>query len=332
MTANAHEPPNEPETSLVKAGQNGHQIAPAVGHDPETGEMKGVDATPYMGMSASTFTKEEIATLLRPTEADIVEIRPDDGIVYVPAVHYRARLLEAFGPGAWALHPRGTKLMGTVVTYQAALFIRGNFMSEAVGEMRYISNNPKMSYATSAEGAKSDCLTRCCKDLGLFRELWDPAWRRAWVEKYAYNGQPPKSAGPTAKVGWYRKDADQRTTQFNDTVEPVVEKPRPAAQAAPKVPASQGPNDSDLKEFFKVGVEVFSDKSIDDEKERAKKAKEYLREWFDNATGKQLHELQLEQLQGLTAELRHASAFGIGRETLLAQAETAMLERKAAES
>jgi hypothetical protein len=42
-----------------------------------------------------------------------------------------------------------------------------------------------MSYASALEGARTDCLSRCCKDLGMASELWDKAWRDGWTAKYA---------------------------------------------------------------------------------------------------------------------------------------------------
>ena len=42
-----------------------------------------------------------------------------------------------------------------------------------------------MSLANRAESAKSDALVKCCKSLGIFRELWDTSWRLAWMEQHA---------------------------------------------------------------------------------------------------------------------------------------------------
>ena len=36
-----------------------------------------------------------------------------------------------------------------------------------------------------AESAKSNCLMRCCKDLGIASELWDPTFVKRWVATYA---------------------------------------------------------------------------------------------------------------------------------------------------
>jgi hypothetical protein len=52
------------------------------------------------------------------------------------------------------------------------------FVDEAVGEcgIQSAGNGP--------EGAKSDCLTKCCKRLNIFMELFDPGWRRWWEGNY----------------------------------------------------------------------------------------------------------------------------------------------------
>ena len=37
---------------------------------------------------------------------------------------------------------------------------------------------------TAAEGCKSNALMRCCKDLGIASELWDPRWLRKFKTEY----------------------------------------------------------------------------------------------------------------------------------------------------
>ena len=38
---------------------------------------------------------------------------------------------------------------------------------------------------TASEGAKSNALMRCCKDLGVASVLWDPIFIAQWKSKYA---------------------------------------------------------------------------------------------------------------------------------------------------
>ena len=61
-------------------------------------------------------------------------------------------------------------------------------ISVARGEQDYF--NPE-GIPTATEGCRSNALIRCCKDLGIASELWDPRWirrfkaertREVWVE------------------------------------------------------------------------------------------------------------------------------------------------------
>ncbi len=136
----------------------------------------------FDGAASSPFPPEAAAVLAAPVNDLEVEVR-EDGIVYLPGVAYRRILTRAFGAGAWAILPRGpARTMGDLVVYHGALVVLGRFVSEAVGECQ---TRFGMSYASSLEGARTDCLTRCCKDLGVATELWDPAWRASWQAKYA---------------------------------------------------------------------------------------------------------------------------------------------------
>lgn len=152
--------------------------------EPKAAPMIPQYATGFEGAAMQPFSDAATAVLAAPVRGDEVEIRTD-GIVYLPGVAYRRILTRAFGAGAWALLPRGpARTMGELVVYHGALYILGRFVSEAVGECQ---TRGGMSYASSLEGARTDCLTRCCKDLGVAAELWDPAWREAWKAQYAVN-------------------------------------------------------------------------------------------------------------------------------------------------
>lgn len=150
--------------------------------EPARAPMVPQYATGFEGAAAAPFSPEAAAVLGAAVNPDEVEIRTD-GIVYLPGVAYRRLLTRAFGLGAWALLPRGpARTVGDAATYHGALFILGRFVSEALGECR---KNGGMSEASAIEGARTDCLTRCCKDLGMAAELWDPTWRESWTAKYA---------------------------------------------------------------------------------------------------------------------------------------------------
>jgi hypothetical protein len=56
-----------------------------------------------------------------------------------------------------------------------------------------------MTYGDAIEGAKSNARMRVCKDIGVFSEMWDPDWTKAWREKYA-ESYPEKG-----KTYWRKK-------------------------------------------------------------------------------------------------------------------------------
>ena len=54
------------------------------------------------------------------------------------------------------------------------------FVSTARGEQEYFDPS---GVATASEAAKSNALMRCCKDLGIASELWDPRFIRDFLSK-----------------------------------------------------------------------------------------------------------------------------------------------------
>ncbi|KAJ1648679.1 hypothetical protein IWQ61_009964, partial [Dispira simplex] len=73
----------------------------------------------------------------------------------------------------------------------------------ARGEQDYFD---KEGIATAAEGGKSNALMRCCKDLGIASELWDPVFVRAFKEKYGVMEMAEHVTRKTKKLVWRRKD------------------------------------------------------------------------------------------------------------------------------
>jgi len=134
------------------------------------------------------ITDEESQALTKPLDPQTVEIRPD-GLLYWPGNEYRALLNRVIGAGQWALkfieQGKLSRKYDEVFWYRGELWIRGEFVSEAVGEQAYKSSNPNSSWATAREGAKTDCLTRCCKDLGIANELWNPSYTEEWKKQNA---------------------------------------------------------------------------------------------------------------------------------------------------
>lgn len=161
---------------------------------------------PYTGIAAEPFTKEQAETLMERIPDEDIEIRPD-GLIYLPEIRYRRVLNRTFGPGAWALLPRSIDVRDGMLYYRGALFVHGRFVSEAIGEQPYTPGNDRMSYATAAEAAKSNCLVRCCKDLGIASDLWDPSFIRAWLAKFAIEVWCTSRQDSSKRKKFWRKKA-----------------------------------------------------------------------------------------------------------------------------
>jgi len=67
------------------------------------------------------------------------------------------------------------------VTREYALVVQGRLVSIARGEQQYFEPN---GIPTATEGCKSNALMRCCKDIGIASELWDPRFVRKFLADY----------------------------------------------------------------------------------------------------------------------------------------------------
>ena len=133
------------------------------------------------------FPAPVVAALRTPVRDEWVQLRAvkegsNAELLYVPWIEYQNVLEAAFGIGGFKIVPRSVpRTEGNQVTYLGALFVRipgtskFHFIDESKGEC-----NGRLGAGNAVEGAKSDCLTKCCKRLGIFKELFDPNWRRAW--------------------------------------------------------------------------------------------------------------------------------------------------------
>ncbi|KAG1137289.1 hypothetical protein G6F37_009709 [Rhizopus arrhizus] len=59
---------------------------------------------------------------------------------------------------------------------------------------------------TAAEGCKSNALMRCCKDLGVASELWDPVFIRKFKKKYCTEVWAEHVTTKKKKKLWKKKD------------------------------------------------------------------------------------------------------------------------------
>lgn len=161
----------------------------------------------YTGIATTKLTATQIAILLAPVDRETISIRPD-GFIYMSEIQYRRRLNLAFRPGAWGLRPLEQPFLdGSIMVYHGAMYANGAFFSESYGENDYYEGG-KMSKYSAMEGAKSNCLVRCCKDLGMFSEMWDHRFGEEWKNIYATQVwcKNKGNKGPSQKPLWRRKD------------------------------------------------------------------------------------------------------------------------------
>ncbi|KAL4910349.1 hypothetical protein BDW74DRAFT_144928 [Aspergillus multicolor] len=157
----------------------------------------------FHGLSAEPFPKEVADILLAETNPDEVEIKPD-GILYLPEIKYRRILNRAFGPGGWGLVPRSESIVTPrTVTREYALVCNGRLVSVARGEQDYFSPD---GIPTATEGCRSNALVRCCKDLGIASELWDPRWIRKYKAQYTREVWVEHVVNKKKSKIWTRKD------------------------------------------------------------------------------------------------------------------------------
>lgn len=162
----------------------------------------------YQNASLLKIEETEQKKLTASFDEKLIEIRPD-GIIYLPQVFWRIRLNETFGIGQWCLIPKSQNKdpEKDKLYIEGVLMVRGAYMATAVGEAELHSDNKNQSWASVWESAKSDCITRCCKDLGIAAELWQPEFIRQWLKKYAVDVWCQQKDGKYKKQ-WRKASSD----------------------------------------------------------------------------------------------------------------------------
>ncbi|TKA53933.1 Mitochondrial genome maintenance protein MGM101, partial [Friedmanniomyces simplex] len=123
-------------------------------------------------------------------------------------IKYRRILNKAFRPGGWGLAPRGeTIVTGKVVTREYGLVCAGRLISIARGEQQYFDPD---GIPTATEGCKSNALMRCCKDLGIASELWDPRFIRKFLAECGKETIVEHVTTKKRRKHWMRKDDELR--------------------------------------------------------------------------------------------------------------------------
>jgi hypothetical protein len=75
-------------------------------------------------------------------------------------------------------------------------------VSIARGEQDYFDAN---GIPTATEGCKSNALMRCCKDLGIASELWDPRFIRQFKKEHCMEKFGEHIVTKRKKKLWLRK-------------------------------------------------------------------------------------------------------------------------------
>ena len=136
----------------------------------------------FHGLGTAPFPREVADILLAPLNNEDIEIKPD-GLLYLPEIKYRRILNRSFGPGGWGLAPRTeTLITPKQISREYALVCHGRLVSVSRGEQEYFGGEEKIT--TALEGCKSNAIMRCCKDLGIASELWDPTFIKYFKQNF----------------------------------------------------------------------------------------------------------------------------------------------------
>ncbi|PHH66500.1 hypothetical protein CDD81_6975 [Ophiocordyceps australis] len=156
----------------------------------------------YHGVASRAVTAEQYRSLMQPISEKDIEVKPD-GIIYLPEIKYRRRLNETFGPLGWGLVPRSNPVVNNnLVTREYALIVEGRFASQAQGENPFFGPD---QLSSAIEGCKSNALMRCCKDLGISSELWDPHFIRNFKKTSMVEVWVEHVTTKKKRLQWYRK-------------------------------------------------------------------------------------------------------------------------------
>lgn len=169
--------PAKPRTTIIKALRRQPPPIPdlPIGLTNATPTLLGDPMITSAFVGTLKLTADQIKALRRPVDDTEVEWKPAerDGPPVIPYLShngYRDRLDAAFGLGGWGMVPVSMPRVQDSTIYTAyALVVDGMPRVYAWGEQAL----HKMSYGDGIEGAKSNAITRCGKELGIGRELWN---------------------------------------------------------------------------------------------------------------------------------------------------------------
>lgn len=249
VNGNAQAKGNDVSSLALENVKGNDEVAAVVVEQPHSSALATFDpvtALSYSGAGTLDLEPRQRETLTEEFPDDAYEVKPT-GEVYVSQVHYRRRLNAVFGPGAWAMVPRsGYVMQNDTVCREYALYVRGVFVAEAIGETDYQPTNERMSYASAAEGAKSSALTRCCKDLGIASECWSKRWTNNWraancVQVWRKNTAKPQWRLRDAEP-WFDETGPVQDRQSSADHAPRESRPAPAPRPAPTAAPRPAPS------------------------------------------------------------------------------------------
>lgn len=195
------------------------QAVPITSQQARVHEVTDALAPAYAKASMLELTDEEIAQLQAEFPDELVEVRPHDGLIYIPHIHLSNRLNRVLRPGKWATICRrhwldkqmaermvdGKKqIVDSSVMYgEYVLVVRGCYVGESIGGHPYVASNPKTNFSDALESTRAEALRRICgKSLGVGSQVWDPGYSKRWVQAHVFqqNGKyykkPPGTNQP----------------------------------------------------------------------------------------------------------------------------------------
>ena len=209
----------------------------------------------YHGASMLKLSKKEIELLSAPVDEASVNIRPD-GLLYLPQVFVREKLNETFGQCGWAWIHLGDKPEGNKLGVVGALYVRSHFVAKAVGEADYYPNSSMSSWPSTWESGKSDSIVRCCKDLGIGKEMWQPRFCETWTAENAIKVKVNTKKG--LKIWWRRKNAKPFEGEIGE-VEGIVHTSGQPEQETASKPAAD-PQTTASRAKIATGITAENDK------------------------------------------------------------------------
>lgn len=175
-----------PVTGAVGQALPPEQIQKATSQELRVIEVNEALLPAYQKASTLELTDAEITALMAGFPDAAVEIRPHDGLIYLPHIEISNRLNQVLKPGKWSLVCRRHWLDGLTMYGEYVLLIRGCYVGESVGGHPYQPNNPKTNYSDTLESTAAEALRRIAgKRLSCGSQCWIPEYARNWVAKNA---------------------------------------------------------------------------------------------------------------------------------------------------